>query len=101
MSGPGPANPDFGPTGDFFEMGYAVVVNGSGAAKSTSGIDNWSIKLGFCYADCDESGGLDFFDFLCFQNAFAFENMYADCDGDGVLDFFDFLCFQNQFAFGC
>ena len=24
-----------------------------------------------CYADCDESGELDFFDFLCFQNAFA------------------------------
>ncbi len=26
---------------------------------------------GDCYADCDGSGGLDFFDFLCFQNAFA------------------------------
>ena len=26
---------------------------------------------GGCYADCDESGDLDFFDFLCFQNAFA------------------------------
>ena len=24
-----------------------------------------------CYADCDDSGALDFFDFLCFQNAFA------------------------------
>ena len=24
-----------------------------------------------CYADCDKSGGLDFFDFLCFQNEFA------------------------------
>ncbi|MFG0286404.1 MAG: hypothetical protein ACF8R7_18475, partial [Phycisphaerales bacterium JB039] len=23
---------------------------------------------GGCYPDCDESGGLDFFDFLCFQN---------------------------------
>ncbi|MFG0286352.1 MAG: hypothetical protein ACF8R7_18210 [Phycisphaerales bacterium JB039] len=26
---------------------------------------------------------------------------YADCDGNGVLDFFDFLCFQNAFATGC
>src|SRR5690606_18790217 len=26
---------------------------------------------GDCYADCDESGNLDFFDFLCFQNEFA------------------------------
>ena len=54
-----------------------------------------------CYADCDLSGGLDFFDFLCFQNAFAAGEGYADCDGSGGLDFFDFLCFQNEFAAGC
>ncbi|MFG0284013.1 MAG: hypothetical protein ACF8R7_06280 [Phycisphaerales bacterium JB039] len=61
-----------------------------------------------CYADCDTSSGvgvLDFFDFLCFQNAFAAGDPYAvDCDtsgGLGVGDFFDFLCFQNAFAAGC
>ncbi|MFG0285297.1 MAG: FG-GAP-like repeat-containing protein [Phycisphaerales bacterium JB039] len=54
-----------------------------------------------CYADCDGSGALDFFDFLCFQNAFAAGDPYADCDGSGALDFFDFLCFQNAFAAGC
>jgi hypothetical protein len=54
-----------------------------------------------CYADCDESGELDFFDFLCFQNAFAAGEPYADCDSSGSLDFFDFLCFQNEFAAGC
>ena len=54
-----------------------------------------------CYADCDGSGSLDFFDFLCFQNAFAAAEPYADCDGSGGLDFFDFLCFQNEFAAGC
>ena len=54
-----------------------------------------------CYADCDQSGALDFFDFLCFQNAFAAGDPYADCDGTGALDFFDFLCFQNEFALGC
>ncbi len=54
-----------------------------------------------CYADCDESGGLDFFDFLCFQNAFAAGEPYADCDESGGLDFFDFLCYQNAFAAGC
>ncbi len=53
------------------------------------------------YADCDGSGGLDFFDFLCFQNAFAAGDSYANCDGAGGLDFFDFLCFQNEFAGGC
>jgi len=56
---------------------------------------------GGCYADCDESGDLDFFDFLCFQNAFAAGEPYADCDESGDLDFFDFLCFQNAFAAGC
>jgi site-specific recombinase XerD len=28
-------------------------------------------------------------------------NSKADCDGSGVLDFFDFLCFQNEFGAGC
>jgi hypothetical protein len=54
-----------------------------------------------CYADCDGSGALDFFDFLCFQNAFGTGDPYADCDETGVLDFFDFLCFQNEFGAGC
>ena len=56
---------------------------------------------GGCYADCDLSGSLDFFDFLCFQNEFAAATAYADCDGSGSHDFFDFLCFQNKFAGGC
>jgi hypothetical protein len=54
-----------------------------------------------CYPDCDGSGTLDFFDFLCFQNAFLAAVPYADCDGSGALDFFDFLCFQDQFLAGC
>jgi hypothetical protein len=54
-----------------------------------------------CYPDCDGSGELDLFDFLCFQDAFAVGDPYADCDGTGALDFFDFLCFQNAFAVGC
>ncbi len=62
---------------------------------------SWATGDTVCYADCDESGGLDFFDFLCFQNAFAAGETYADCDGTGDLDFFDFLCYQNEFAAGC
>ncbi len=54
-----------------------------------------------CYADCDGSGSLDFFDFLCFQNEFSAGTTYADCDASGTLDFFDFLCFQNEFSVGC
>ena len=56
---------------------------------------------GACYADCDGTGVLDLFDFLCFQNLFGAGDPAADCDGTGVLDLFDFLCFQNEFATGC
>jgi hypothetical protein len=54
-----------------------------------------------CYADCDASGSLDFFDFLCYQDLFAAGDPAADCDGSGQLDFFDFLCYQDEFAAGC
>ena len=54
-----------------------------------------------CYADCTCDGTLDFFDFLCFQNAFASGEPSSDCDASGTLDFFDFLCFQNGFNAGC
>jgi probable HAF family extracellular repeat protein len=54
-----------------------------------------------CYADCDGNGGLDVFDFLCFQDAFTAHDPYADCDGNTVLDVFDFLCFQDAFVAGC
>ena len=56
----------------------------------------------FCYADCDQSGTLDIFDFLCFQNSFVSGEPYAcDCDPDPLCDIFDFLCFQNAFVNGC
>jgi hypothetical protein len=64
-------------------------------------LDNIRIDGGGCYPDCDGNETLDFFDFLCFQNAFLAQDPYADCDENGVLDFFDFLCFQNAFLAGC
>jgi hypothetical protein len=73
--------------------GGAFTLTGGFWARVSSGVR--------CVADCDESGVLDFFDFLCFQNQFAVGDPKADCDGTGVLDFFDFLCFQNEFAMGC
>jgi hypothetical protein len=54
-----------------------------------------------CYPDCDGSGGIDLFDFLCFTNAFNGEELRADCDFNGVYDLFDFLCFTNAFNEGC
>ena len=54
-----------------------------------------------CYPDCDQTGSLDFFDFLCFTTSFTQGQTYADCDVSGTLDFFDFLCFQTEFQAGC
>jgi len=54
-----------------------------------------------CYPDCDGSGGVDLFDFLCFVNAFNDEALRADCNFDGAYDLFDFLCFTNEFNEGC
>jgi hypothetical protein len=54
-----------------------------------------------CLGDCDGSGTLNFFDFLCFQSQYAAGSQGADCDASGSLDFFDFLCFQEAFAEGC
>jgi hypothetical protein len=58
------------------------------------------IEVG-CYADCDSSGALDVFDYLCFINLFEAESAEADCDSSGDLDLFDFLCYVNSFAAGC
>jgi hypothetical protein len=76
---------------------------GGGGAGCTLGFDNLVIEETptACYPDCDGSGSLDLFDFLCFVNEFNNGNPYADCDGSGSLDLFDFLCFVNEFNNGC
>ena len=70
------------------------LVSGDGGVVRLTPVDS-------CYADCDGSGELDFFDFLCFQDLFGSGDPIADCDASGALDFFDFLCFQNAFSAGC
>src|SRR5690606_3391207 len=81
--------------------GNLWVAGGRDTAANDGDIYKFTVGDGECYADCDDSGSLDFFDFLCFQNEFATGSAYADCDDSGSLDFFDFLCFQNEFAAGC
>jgi trimeric autotransporter adhesin len=84
--------------------GPALYVGGSfDEAGGIPALDvaRWRCETPNCYPDCDLNGTLDFFDFLCFQNAFLAQDPYADCTGDGYFDFFDFLCFQNEFLGGC
>ncbi|MFG0285972.1 MAG: S8 family serine peptidase [Phycisphaerales bacterium JB039] len=89
---------------DQFRARFSLADNPNGSITEGA-VDAFALKAFVCdvgcYADCDESGALDFFDFLCFKNAFGSGDLYADCDGTGTLDFFDFLCFQNAFGAGC
>ncbi|MEO1009052.1 MAG: PQQ-binding-like beta-propeller repeat protein [Planctomycetota bacterium] len=73
--------------------GMAISIGRSGVTAFDAGGD--------CLADCDDSGTVDVFDYLCFQNTFDAGNLAADCDGSGSLDVFDILCFQVAFEGGC
>jgi hypothetical protein len=68
-----------------------------------TGWDNVTVRPGnpACRPDCDGSGILDLFDFLCFVNLFNVSRPEADCNLSGDFDLFDFLCFTNQFNMGC
>jgi hypothetical protein len=97
-----------------WEGAYTAGVNGTGStdiacldlfSNSVDPIyfDDVSLTAagGGCYADCNEDTILDFFDFLCYLNAFDNEDAYADCEANGIFDFFDFLCYLNEFDGGC
>lgn len=60
----------------------------------------YAMRIG-CRADIDDSGALDAFDFLAFQDLFAGGDLRADLTGEGAFDFFDFLAFQSEFASAC
>lgn len=55
----------------------------------------------FCETDCDESGSLNVFDYICFGEAFANQDPYADCDGSGGFSIFDYICYGSAYAAGC
>ena len=104
---------------DWFGLSVAALgdLDGDGVGDLAAGARNdddggpdrgavWVLFLdgASCYADCDQSGVLDIFDFLCFQNSFVNGEPYAcDCDitPAPVCDIFDFLCFQTAFVAGC
>lgn len=54
-----------------------------------------------CKPDCDGSGSLNVFDYICFGDAYANDHWYADCDLSGSLNIFDYICFGNAYANGC
>jgi hypothetical protein len=54
-----------------------------------------------CAADFNHDGGVDFFDYLDFVNAFSTLNQSADFNHDGAIDFFDYLDFVDSFTITC
>jgi len=54
-----------------------------------------------CYADFQPDGRLDSLDYFQFTVAWQANSPDADCDRSGTLDLFDFLCFQDAFLSGC
>ncbi|MCA9278024.1 MAG: hypothetical protein H6815_04460 [Phycisphaeraceae bacterium] len=73
-------------------QGYSADVNSNGVPDECET---------FCIADCDHSGMLNIFDYICFGNAYASGDPTADCDGNGMLNVFDYICFGNAYAAGC
>jgi hypothetical protein len=86
---------------DLDRDGAADVITANNADGNISVLRNVGCASQPCPADCDGSGSLDLFDFLCFVNAYTNGEPAADCDGDGGLTLFDFLCFVNAFNAGC
>ncbi len=86
-----------------FGSSSAIAITIDQTSDAQLSVDNVGTvcKVIECYPDCNMTGLLDFFDFLCYQDAFIDGLQYADCDGSGGLDVFDFICFQNEFNTGC
>ncbi len=90
-----------------FDAAYNIFIGGNFSNVNTGLHDLFVTKYAAlvgapgCYADCDESGGLNIDDFVCFQTLFALGDPTADCDANGSLDIDDFICFQTLFAIGC
>jgi hypothetical protein len=93
--------------GDYFGIETDPAEPGTFWGHGEYRTDNWRTWVGKfstavpCPADCDGSGDLSLFDFLCFVNLFNDADDAADCEDNGVFDLFDFLCFTNQFNEGC
>lgn len=75
-----------------------IIAGGLGLPSPLAPFARWGCV---CPPDCDENGGLDIRDFICFQTYFAVGDDRGDCDGDGAYTIEDFVCFQSAYAAGC
>lgn len=82
--------------------------NDANFAKLASNVMEWASGAGStnpdCYADCDDNGVLNIFDYICFGNSFSSPTpggFSADCDCNESLNIFDYICYGNLYALGC
>ncbi len=78
---------------------YTIRVGGWAASRGTGNLN--LAFTGYCPADYNHDGVVDFFDYLDFVDAFAANSPTADFNNDTVIDFFDYLDFVDAFAAGC
>lgn len=85
-----------------FQAGASLDADGNLQAAEWLSIRLCEIaEQGCCPADIDQSGQVDFADFLGFFNAFDQGLPTADVTGEGDVDFGDFLEFFNAFDSAC
>ncbi len=100
-----------------FARGFAFMPDAGNDCNANFRLDECDIAMGFsldansnglpdeceaaCRGDCDGSGVLDFFDLLCFQNAFSQGDPAGDCDHNGLFDLNDYSCMKEALVRGC
>jgi probable HAF family extracellular repeat protein len=94
-----------------FELDRALMINDNGWIIGDGHYGpSWGLPYAFvlkpieaqsCYADCNDDGSVNIFDFLCFQGLVTTADPAADCNADGSVNIFDFLCFQGHVTQGC
>lgn len=60
--------------------------------------EDYRIITGFCRADLNNDGNINFFDVSAFLSAFSTQNFDADMNNDNQWNFFDISIFLNMFA---
>jgi hypothetical protein len=91
------------PADSLVVIGQGFRFTGKGAGRgwcvgSDLGIVAWRPRTGpVCIADLDDSGNVDFNDYLAFLDLFVASDCRADWNGDGTIDFNDSLAFLNDY----
>ncbi len=94
-------NPTMDDPMGFYTILLEADLDGDGEYEPMNSASLQIITPGQCPADFNNDGGVDFFDYLDFVDAFSNQDPMADFNADGSIDFFDYLDFVDAFSIGC